>query len=56
MSVMETQKELSVYESMAARFDVAARKLNLEEGLMRYLLPMGKENLTAGFPSTVHPM
>ncbi|MBZ5670651.1 MAG: Glu/Leu/Phe/Val dehydrogenase [Acidobacteriia bacterium] len=43
MSVMETQKELSVYESMAARFDVAARKLNLEEGLMRYLRTPNRE-------------
>ena len=37
MSTVETDKELSVYESMAARFDVAARKLNLEEGLTKYL-------------------
>lgn len=29
--------ELSVYESMAARFDVAVQKLNLDEGLARYL-------------------
>jgi glutamate dehydrogenase (NAD(P)+) len=37
MSIAETEKELSVYESMAARFDVAARKLNLDEGLCKYL-------------------
>jgi glutamate dehydrogenase (NAD(P)+) len=37
MSVTETEKELSVYESMAARFDVAARKLNLDDGLYKYL-------------------
>ncbi|MDE3180854.1 MAG: Glu/Leu/Phe/Val dehydrogenase [Acidobacteriota bacterium] len=33
----ESEKELSVYESMAARFDVAARKLNLDEGLYKYM-------------------
>lgn len=32
-----TAKELSVYESMAATFDVAARNLNLDDGLLRYL-------------------
>src|SRR5579864_8574540 len=37
MSGAETEKELSVYESMAARFDVAARKLNLDDGLYHYL-------------------
>jgi len=37
MSVAETEKELSVYESMAARFDVAASKLQLDEGLTKYL-------------------
>jgi glutamate dehydrogenase (NAD(P)+) len=37
MSVTETEKELSVYESMAARFDVAARKLNLDAGLYKYM-------------------
>ncbi|MGH9357445.1 MAG: Glu/Leu/Phe/Val family dehydrogenase [Terriglobia bacterium] len=37
MDVREAEKELSVYESMAARFDVAARKLNLDEGLYKYM-------------------
>lgn len=37
MSVAESEKELSVYESMAARFDVAARKLELDEGLYKYM-------------------
>jgi glutamate dehydrogenase (NAD(P)+) len=37
MNITETEKELSVFESMAARFDMAARKLNLEEGLYKYL-------------------
>ncbi|HEV2492989.1 MAG TPA: Glu/Leu/Phe/Val dehydrogenase [Terriglobia bacterium] len=43
MSVVETEKELSVYESMAARFDVAARKLNLDEGLYKYLRKPNRE-------------
>jgi glutamate dehydrogenase (NAD(P)+) len=33
----EIDKELSVYESMAARFDVAAAKLELDQGLKEYL-------------------
>lgn len=37
MSVLEVDKELSVYEAMVARFDVAAKKLNLDEGLYKYL-------------------
>src|SRR2546428_612612 len=43
MSVADTEKELSIYESMAARFDVAARKLNLDEGLYRYLRTPNRE-------------
>ncbi|HLW79446.1 MAG TPA: Glu/Leu/Phe/Val dehydrogenase [Terriglobia bacterium] len=43
MSVAQTEKELSVYESMAARFDVAARKLNLDEGLYKYLRTPNRE-------------
>jgi glutamate dehydrogenase (NAD(P)+) len=43
MGAVETEKELSVYESMAARYDVAARKLNLEEGLYRYLRTPNRE-------------
>ncbi len=43
MSTLETDKELSVYESMAARFDVAARKLNLDEGLTKYLRTPNRE-------------
>ena len=43
MSTVETDKELSVYESMAARFDVASRKLNLEEGLTKYLRTPNRE-------------
>jgi glutamate dehydrogenase (NAD(P)+) len=43
MSVLETDKELSVYESMAARFDVAARKLGLDDGLCKYLRTPNRE-------------
>ncbi len=43
MSVLETDKELSVYESMAARFDMAAKKLNLDEGLYKYLRTPNRE-------------
>ena len=43
MSTPETDKELSVYESMAARFDVAARMLNLDEGLTKYLRTPNRE-------------
>jgi glutamate dehydrogenase (NAD(P)+) len=37
MKATETEKQYSVYESMAARFDVAASKLQLQEGLKEYL-------------------
>ena len=46
MPILEAQleeKELSVYESMAARFDVAARKLNLNDGLVKYLRTPNRE-------------
>jgi glutamate dehydrogenase (NAD(P)+) len=43
MSAVGTDKELSVYESMAARFDVAARKLQLDEGLTKYLRTPNRE-------------
>ena len=43
MSAEETEKELSVYESMAARYDVAARKLGLDEGLSHYLRTPNRE-------------
>ena len=43
MKVGETEKELSVYESMAARFDVAASKLQLDEGLKKYLRSPNRE-------------
>jgi glutamate dehydrogenase (NAD(P)+) len=43
MSIEEKEKELSVYESMAARYDVAARKLGLDEGLSNYLRTPNRE-------------
>ena len=43
MGVMETERELSVYESMAARFDVAARKLNLDGVIYHYLRKPNRE-------------
>ena len=43
MSTVGTEKELSVYESMAARFDVAAGKLQLDEGLTKYLRSPNRE-------------
>jgi glutamate dehydrogenase (NAD(P)+) len=43
MSIEEKEKELSVYESMAARYDVAARKLGLDEGLSEYLRTPNRE-------------
>ncbi len=43
MSTEEKEQELSVYESMGARYDVAARKLGLDEGLSRYLRTPNRE-------------
>jgi len=43
MSVEEKSKEHSVYESMAARYDVAARKLGIDEGLSQYLRTPNRE-------------
>ena len=45
MSIAQPEKELSVFESMAARFDVAARKLNLDDGVTRYLRTSNREIL-----------
>ncbi|HEY6293871.1 MAG TPA: Glu/Leu/Phe/Val dehydrogenase [Terriglobia bacterium] len=36
-------KELSVYESMGARFDIAVQKLNLDPGLEKYLRTPNRE-------------
>lgn len=43
MASIQVEKELSVYESMAARYDVAARILKLEDGLYKYLLAPNRE-------------
>ena len=43
MSVDTKEVELSVYESMAARYDVAAQKLGLDEGLSNYLRTPNRE-------------
>ncbi|MGA2983640.1 MAG: Glu/Leu/Phe/Val dehydrogenase [Terriglobia bacterium] len=43
MSNEGKEKELSVYESMAARYDVAARKLGIDEGLSNYLRTPNRE-------------
>jgi len=40
---MSALNELSVYESMAARFDVAARRLGLDDSLMHYLRMPNRE-------------
>ena len=43
MTTVDTDKEFSVFDSMAARFDIAARKLALDEGLLRYLRTPNRE-------------
>jgi len=43
MSTIIVQNELNVYESAEARFEFAARKLGLEEGLYKYLKYPSKE-------------
>ena len=43
MATVTVQNELNVYESAEARFEVAARKLGLEEGLYKYLKYPNKE-------------
>jgi glutamate dehydrogenase (NAD(P)+) len=43
MAILTAEKELSVYENMAARFDVAAAKLGLDEGFQRVLRTPNKE-------------
>jgi glutamate dehydrogenase (NAD(P)+) len=43
MSQLLTQEELSVYQNAEARFEIAAKKLNLEQGLYRYLKHPSKE-------------
>ncbi len=43
MVTVAVQNELNVYESAEARFEVAARKLGLEEGLYKYMKYPNKE-------------
>src|SRR5271154_6919988 len=43
MSNEGKENELSVFESMAARYDVAARKLGIDEGLANYLRTPNRE-------------
>ena len=43
MGTVAVQNELNVYESAEARFEVAAKKLGLEEGLYKYLKYPNKE-------------
>src|SRR5690348_17910088 len=43
MSTVDTDKEFSVFDSMAARFDVAAHKLALDEGILKYLRTPNRE-------------
>jgi len=43
MAVISAANELSVYENMAARFDVAAAKLGLDEGFQKVLRSPSKE-------------
>jgi len=43
MATLAAHNELNVYESAEARFEVAAHKLGLEEGLYRYLKYPSKE-------------
>src|SRR5260221_6500955 len=43
MATLVSQNEFNIYESADARFEAAARKLNLEEGLYRFLKYPDKE-------------
>ncbi len=43
MATLASQNEFNVYESAEARFEAAARKLGLEEGLYRFLKYPNKE-------------
>lgn len=43
MAIVTAEKELSVYENMGARFDMAAAKLGLDEGLQKVLRHPNKE-------------
>ena len=49
MSIAGIEKETNPYEAMAARFDTAAKKLNLDEGLWKVLRTPNRE-LIVHFP------
>src|SRR5258708_14294290 len=49
MTVAGIEKETNPYEAMAARFDTAAHKLNLDEGLWKVLRTPNRE-LIVHFP------
>src|ERR1700674_1714841 len=52
MVTVAAHNELNVYESADARFEVAAKKLGLEEGLYRYMKYPNKE-ITVYIPITL---
>jgi glutamate dehydrogenase (NAD(P)+) len=52
MALVTVKDELNVYESAAARFELAASKLSLEEGLYKYLKYPDKE-ITVYLPVTL---
>jgi glutamate dehydrogenase (NAD(P)+) len=52
MASVSLEQEINPWESQAARFDLAARKLNLEEGLWK-LLRMPSREIIVHFPVTM---
>ena len=52
MASVSLEQEINPWEAQAARFDFAARKLNLEEGLWKLLRTPGKE-VIVHFPVTM---
>ena len=52
MATVSLEQEINPWEAQAARFDFAARKLNLEEGLWKMLRTPGRE-LIVHFPVTM---
>jgi glutamate dehydrogenase (NAD(P)+) len=52
MASVPLEQEINPWEAQAARFDFAARKLNLEEGLWK-LLRLPERELIVHFPVTM---
>ena len=52
MAIITAERELQVYENMAARFDVAAAQLGLDEGFQKVLRTPNKE-ITVYIPVTM---